>query len=158
MSEHLLSFKTILAPVDFSDPAVNALRYTASLAKAFQAEVILLHVVEPFVFPAELSIVSQVDGSEVEKELETRAVTALGRLASEHLQNIQHRIETQIGPAAETILLTAASKQVDLIIIATHGYSGIKHLFLGSTTEKIVRHAPCPVLTVRHQSGSTGSQ
>jgi len=157
MNENLPSFKTIIAPVDFSDPSVTALRYSAFLASTFQSSIILLHVVEPFVFPAELSIVSQVDVSEIEKEIENRAKTALGRLASEYLQGINYRIETVIGPAADTILLTAESNQADLIVIATHGYSGIKHLLLGSTTEKVIRHASCPVLTVRHQA-TTESQ
>ena len=157
MNEHLLSFNTIVAPVDFSDPSVSALRYTASLAKVFGAEVILLHVVEPFVFPAELSMVSQVDVSEIENEIETRAKTSLGRFASEYLQGIAFRIETKIGPAAETILLVAESNRADLIVIATHGHSGIKRLLLGSTAEKVIRHAACPVLTVRHHA-STESQ
>lgn len=116
-----------------------------------------MHVVEPFVFPAELSMVSQVDVSEIENEIEARAKTSLGRFASEHLQGIAYRIETKIGGAAETILLVAESTQADLIVIATHGYSGIKHLLLGSTAEKVIRHAPCPVLTVRHHD-STESQ
>lgn len=116
-----------------------------------------MHVVEPFVFPAELSMVSQVDVSEIENEIETRAKTSLGRFASEYLQGMAYRIETKIGAAAETILLVAESNQADLIVIATHGHSGIKHLLLGSTAEKVIRHAVCPVLTVRHHA-STESQ
>jgi universal stress protein A len=145
-----LKLKRILVPIDFSEGALGALDYALALAEQFQARLILLHVVEPAVYPEDYLINAPVLGDPhlVDSSRE--------RLAELERERIGSRVPVEtlvrIGRAHSEIPDTAKALGVDLIVIATHGYTGLKHVLLGSTTERVVRHAPCPVLTVR-QSG-----
>ena len=140
------SIKRILIPVDFSEPALHALRYGRDLATNVDADVIvLLYVVEPAVYPAELGITVSIEGDLVE-----RAQTELDKLVEKEFsgQNVETRVAT--GVADARIVETASSESCDLIVMGTHGYGGIKHMLLGSTAERVVRSAAdVPVLTVR---------
>jgi nucleotide-binding universal stress UspA family protein len=145
----LFRLNTILAPVDFSEYSAKALDYVKAFAKQFEANVVLVHVVEPTVIPDNFGIVppsyEEVGG-------------ALVKAAEERMEHMAGEISSRpgivrwvvcTGRAPWEIVRVAGETEADLIIITTHGYTGLKHVLMGSTAELIVRHAPCPVLTVR---------
>lgn len=136
---------SILVPIDFSDPATGALRQAKRMAEAFDAELVLLYVIEPIAYPAELGVVVN-----LEDDLEDRALAELKKLEAENLAGIR-KVTTLVkhGTANTEIVGTAEELGVDMIILGTHGYAGLTHLLLGSTAERVVRTSKCPVLTVR---------
>jgi nucleotide-binding universal stress UspA family protein len=146
-----IKLKSILVPVDFSPPAQKALDYARSFAEQFGATVTLLYVVEPAVYPTELGYVP----AEIDTLYRTMHESAVKKLAALAEKQIPPSMGVQtlvrIGQPHRAITEAAKELDVDLIVIATHGYTGLKHTFLGSTTERVVRHAPCPVLTVRER-------
>jgi nucleotide-binding universal stress UspA family protein len=141
----------ILVPVDFSEHSKNALTYAISIAKQFQSELVLVYVVESAIYPAEFGF-GQValPTAEMERDFRERGKKELEKLVRSHI-NDQAKSRTMVaeGHPASEILAIANKEQVDLIIIATHGHTGVEHLLFGSTTEKVVRKASCPVLVVR---------
>jgi universal stress protein A len=137
-----LNIKSILVPLDFSIESKKALAYAISFARQFGAKLTLLHVVEP--------IPETVLAMENEKVMENcKRALALVVKANRIEQNLMEKILVRYGRSFNEIAEAARTLKIDLIIIATHGYTGLKHVFLGSTTERVVRHAPCPVLVVR---------
>ena len=144
----LRGIKSILVPIDFSAPSKNALAYAVPFAEQFGAKLTLLNVVEPVATPDfaksfPLAMENDQVMAECKRELE-RVVKQSGvspRLVEKTLVRFGRSFH-EIADAARTL-------KVDLIVIATHGYTGLKHALLGSTTERVVRHAPCPVLVVR---------
>jgi len=145
----LFRLKTILAPVDFSDYSAKALDYVRAFTRQFGAEVILIHVVEPTVIPDNFGIVPpsyEEISSALVKAAEGR-MKELVRGLSDASDAVRSLVRT--GRAPWEIVRAAEEVEADLIIITTHGYTGLKHVLMGSTAELIVRHAPCPVLTVR---------
>lgn len=149
------SLHRIVVPLDFSAPSANALQTAAGLAEKFGAELILLHVV-PVMQYAEYTasyqgfVLAGVDFAKMEVDARRDADERLAPLVRE-LQDrgIKARGMLRHGEAAQEILLFAETEQADVIVIATHGYSGFKHFLLGSVTERVIRHAPCPVFVVR---------
>ena len=138
--------KRILVPHDFSDPSSTALSYGASLALHFDAELLLAYVAEKVPFPVELG---KVDG--FLDELQGRARARLREVAKKALPaTLTVRTEALIGNPAEALVELARQEDCDLIVMGTHGYTGVKHAVLGSTAEKVVRTAGRPVLTVPH--------
>ena len=138
----------ILVPTDFSRGASAATEQALSLAHAFGASVTLLHVynVPTYVFPDGSTFIA---GPEVAAKIEREVVDALasaGR-AAERQSGVPVLTQSAIGAPYEEII--RAAKDFDLIVMGTHGRTGLRHLFLGSVAEKVVRHASCPVLTVR---------
>ncbi len=144
-----LGIQKILVPIDFSEHSKNALQHAIFYAKQFDAELLLIYVVEPTVYPADLSF-GQVAFPSIEHELSQRGKAELDELAKK--QAAKHvRVRTMIRTGKPFLEIIDAAKQehVDLIIIATHGHTGVEHLLFGSTAEKVVRKAHCPVLVVR---------
>jgi universal stress protein A len=141
----VLKLKTILVPLDFSEASNKALGYAVPFARQFDSKIILLHVIEPLPYPVDLTYVPLGETLPVEPLKERLENLARERVPPELLG--QCRVE--MGIAFEVITDVARELSVDLIIVTTHGYTGLKRVFLGSTAERIVRHAPCPVLTVR---------
>ncbi len=145
-----LHLKRILVPIDFSECSVRALDYALAFAEQFAAKIILLHVVEPAVYP-ENYLAAPATLQEVQENL-----LQVGRdhLAELNRKRVGHRSEAEllvrIGRAHSEIPDTAKAMGADLIVIGTHGHTGLKHVLLGSTAERVVRYASCPVLTVRH--------
>ncbi len=139
--------KKILIPTDFSDAAVHGLQYGAAMANQFGAAVVLLHVLEPVTYPAGVeSIPLLVPEGEIHETL-TRKLEDLGQ---RHLDPAQkQRVMVRDGQPYREICAAAEQEKADLVVISTHGYTGLKHVFLGSTAERVVRHATCPVLVVR---------
>jgi len=138
----------ILAPIDFSDYSKNALKYAAEFAKEFNAKLYLVYVVEPMIYPADFSM-GQIAIPSTDIDLNTRAEEELTNLAGTIDPGIKVESLIRTGKPFVEIIETAKEKDVDLIIIATHGHTGVEHLLFGSTAEKVVRKAPCPVLTLR---------
>lgn len=141
--------KKILVPIDFSDYSKNALRYAVDFACHFHAEIILVYVVEPVIYPADFSM-GQAALPAMDVELNTRAKEELDNLARNEIGAETSVVSiVKAGKPFMEIIDTAIETDVDLIIIATHGHTGVEQILFGSTAEKVVRKAPCPVLTVR---------
>jgi nucleotide-binding universal stress UspA family protein len=139
----------ILVPIDFSEHSKKALQYAIPFAEQFKASIDLLYVVEPTVYPADFSF-GQVAFPSVEDELRQRGAEELGTLIRNEIGNrVNARSAVRTGKAFNEIDQYASEENVDLIIIATHGHSGMEHVLFGSTAEKVIRYAPCPVLVVR---------
>lgn len=142
-----LSLKRILVPVDFSKCSESAVDYAVALAAQFGASLLLLHVVEPFHAGAfaEGGTEHRLHVSRLQESNQ-----ALARLAKQKVPpSVRARQYVKMGNAALTITAAARRMNADLIVISTHGHTGVKHLLIGSIAEKIIRHAHCPVLTVR---------
>jgi nucleotide-binding universal stress UspA family protein len=144
-----LTLKKILVPVDFSEFSLKAAHYAVCFAGQFDATIELFYALE------QPSFISGTDGIVItlpEGELVRHAQEKLRAIANTELRAPGAvKIEVRVGRPYEEIVKYAKEMQIDLIIIATHGYTGLKHVFLGSTTERVVRHAPCPVLVVREK-------
>lgn len=148
----MISLKRVLVATDFGEAADAALSYGRELARSFGARLDVLHVVENVLsrgFGAEGYVASY---PELQAEVEDAARRQLDTIVSD---------EDRIALRARTILLTSNSpaftitayardENVDLIIMGTHGRGALAHLLMGSVAERVVRTAPCPVLTVRH--------
>jgi nucleotide-binding universal stress UspA family protein len=140
--------KSIMVPIDFSEYSKNALKYAIDFAKQFNAKMYLIYVVEPIIYPADFSM-GQIAIPSADIDLQSRANEELINLAKTIGSGLHVETIIKTGKPFVEIIDTAKEKDVDLIIIATHGHTGVEHLLFGSTTEKIVRKAPCPVLTLR---------
>ena len=146
-----LEIRSILAPTDFSQHAAGGLRYACGLADRFGSTLHLLHVLPEVVAPIgpEPMLVPTIPAEyyrEAEETARQAMETALqaewGRPASVH-----HQVHW--GDPVIAIVNYAREHGIDLVVISTHGRTGLRHVLLGSVAERIVREAPCPVLTVR---------
>ena len=142
-------FKKILVPVDFSGCSAEAVRAGAELAQRFDAELVVVHVFEPILYTTPdgypFLMPEQIESllADYAKALERAKLDAQAAGAKRvQVQELQ-------GFAASEIIAHATRGGFDLIVLGTHGRTGIKHALLGSVAEKVVRTAPCPVLTVR---------
>jgi nucleotide-binding universal stress UspA family protein len=145
-----LQFNKILAPVDFSDASKNGFEYAVRCAEQFGAELTLLYVLEPAPSASYVAIpgatpFSETDFSQAEKNLRSLIASARNGNATTPGWTVR------AGLPAHEIVEMAKETDVDLIVIATHGYTGWKHFCIGSTAERVVRAAPCPVLVVREK-------
>jgi universal stress protein A len=139
----------VLVPIDFSDYSKNALKYAAEFAKHFHSKMYLIYVIEPVIYPADFSM-GQVAIPSTEMDLPKRAEEELQSLVASYIDpSLQVETLIKTGKPFVEINETAREKDVDLIIMATHGHTGVEHILFGSTAEKVVRKAPCPVLTLR---------
>jgi universal stress protein A len=144
-----IQLSRILVPIDFSDHSKKALQYAIPFAEQFKASIDLLYVVEPTIYPADFSF-GQVGFPNVEDELRQRGAEELKSLIAKEIgKRVPAKQVIRTGKAFYEIGEYAREESMDLIIIATHGHSGVEHVLFGSTAEKVVRHAPCPVLVVR---------
>ena len=148
----MLKLERILFPSDFSELSLHALGFARSLAETYSAELHVIHVVDEAcqywmaVGPNTLPV-----GPPVE-ELVAAAREACEKLVAEHLGDTTLHIETEVltGRPFMEIIRYARDEHFDLIVLGTHGRSGLKHALLGSVAEKVVRKSHCPVLTIRH--------
>jgi nucleotide-binding universal stress UspA family protein len=136
----------ILVPIDFSEHSLHALRVAEGLAKSAAGNLTLLYVVEPMMPTSEWAPLI-VDTHQLVKSCQ-RKLEALPAKEGIDPQLIG-RVLVKVGIPWNEIVNTARELNRDAIVIATHGYSGWKHVFMGSTAERVVRHASCPVLVVR---------
>jgi universal stress protein A len=146
----ILHLKKILVPTDFSETSKKAVQYALRFAEQFGCEIVLLYVVEPEtpIIGAPLAVEPFTDKNELSMAEKDLAVLA----AEAHTDGV-HSVGSfvRIGHAPNEITKTAKDFDVDLIIIATHGYTSWRHFCIGSTAERVVRTAPCPVLVVREK-------
>lgn len=148
-SQSRIELRRILVPIDFSDHSKKALQYAIPFAEQFRSSIDLLYVVEPTVYPADFSF-GQVGFPSVEDELRQRGAEELQVLIKNEIgTRVESRFAVRTGKAFNEIDQYAQEEGIDLVIIATHGHSGMEHVLFGSTAEKVVRYAPCPVLVVR---------
>jgi nucleotide-binding universal stress UspA family protein len=146
----LIAIQRILVPIDFSEHSKNALKYALPFAEKFKASIDLLYVVEPTIYPADFSF-GQIGFPNVEEELRTRGSNELENLISKEIAGkVDSRKIVRTGKPFYEINQYASEENISLIIIATHGHTGMEHILFGSTAEKVVRKAPCPVLVVRY--------
>jgi len=149
----MLPFKKIICPIDFSEHSYKALEVAQEIARQFSAALYLLNVVSYVpVIPPDVSYGGPY-GFDAEAYEESMIAAA-----EEYLEEIREKrlpgyleVKTMVltGDAAKEIVETAENENADLIVIATHGLTGWRHLIFGSVAEKVVQHAPCPVLTIR---------
>jgi universal stress protein A len=158
----MLPFKKILCPTDFSEPSYEALKVANELASHFSAELYLIHVVAP-VPRLTVTEVPEVPGGPYDlniplhlEKLEEEATRRLNRVAKEKTSKdvTVHNIVVH-GRAADEIVRIADKENVDLIVLSTHGETGWEHLLFGSVTDKVVRIATHPVLTIRAPRSSS---
>lgn len=140
-----VTIRTILVPTDFSPPSLKALAYGCAVAKRFHASLHLLHVNDvEFEEPALLPFLAA--GMESGHKLRRRLQLVAAKCA---VRVTPARCHVRKGRAFDQICREAKHLGADLIIVSTHGYTGLKHVLLGSTAERVVRHASCPVLVVQ---------
>ena len=145
----ILYLKKILVPVDFSETSKKAFQYALKFAEQFDCEITLLNVVEPVtpMVGAPLAVGSSM-GAQDEFSVAERNLALL--VAESHANGASSvNSSVRIGHAPNEITKAAKDLDTDLIIMATHGYTSWRHLCIGSTAERVVRTAPCPVLVVR---------
>jgi len=146
-SKGVLNVRNVLVPVDFSENAQAAVQYAGDLARNFGAKLHLLHVVEPASFLNDLrNVPIAIDDDEVATRAESELRVVLAKALQERLEA---KALVKRGKAYQEIAKVAKQIKADLIVISTHGYTGLKHTIMGSTAERVVRHAPCPVLVLR---------
>jgi universal stress protein A len=145
-----LRLKNILVPIDFSDCSKKALQYAIALARQHKADITVAYVV-PAISGA-FGEYGAFDAAAVTKEMREAAERQLATLVVDEVRGVvpTDTVVRTGSPAAEIVEI-AKRIPADLIVISTHGYTGLKHAFLGSVAERVVRHAPCPVLVVREQ-------
>ena len=142
----------ILAPTDFSDLSKQGLKSALELAQSFGAKLVLIHVVEPPPYPVEGLIPSPL-GATLLDDLERQASQELARMLVDtqwSAVDVERRVV--VGIPYRKIVEVAEEEKADLLVVTTHGRTGLVHLVMGSVAEKIVRTAPCPVLTIRPTS------
>jgi len=143
------TIKKVIVPIDFSDYSKSALRYAVNFTKSFDAELILIYVVEPVIYPPDFSM-GQIAMPSINIDWDNKAKEELQKLAKNEVTGVKSvKTIVKTGKPFVEIIETAKDEDADLIIIATHGHSGVEHILFGSTAEKVVRKAPCPVLTLR---------
>jgi len=139
-------FTNILVPIDFSDCSSTSLKYAKEIAKLYRSKLQLLHVIEDTIPPA----YSLVGINNLFPDLEDKTSKRLENLFNEtDGPKVQHDNYIVNGHAAKEILNFAKTHNTNLIVIATHGLTGIEHFLMGSVAEKVVRMAPCPVFTTK---------
>jgi nucleotide-binding universal stress UspA family protein len=144
-----MKLRRILCPVDFSDASHAALDAAEGLAKDVDAELVLVHVIEPVLYPVAYGMAATAT-LDLEDEARAGAQSALQPLA-DALSGRGVRCTTHLasGTASSTICDLVGELEADLVVMSTHGFTGVRHLLIGSTTERVVRRCPCPVLTVK---------
>lgn len=139
-----IRLRHILVPVDFSETSDDAFDHAISLARAFDAELHVLHVLEdPFLY-------APTTAQQFRDEFEAEQRQRLDALMGKHgVEGVKLSSTMQPGTAFYEIIQYAKNNDTDLIVIGSHGHGLIAHMLLGSVAEKVIRKAPCPVLTVR---------
>ncbi len=150
----MIKIRNILVPTDFSDFSRYALNYAIAFAQTFKAKITLIHVTPERELDSLRQVSTFFEPGQLEKLLKQRESEDRRQLNEFIPPELKKGIEVEaihtVGMPFLDIIKTAKKKKVDLIIIATHGRSGLSHILFGSVAEKVVRNAPCPVLSIRH--------
>lgn len=153
----MIQIRKILLPTDFSDPSRQAVRQAVDLAEHHQAELILLHVTEETSLPAR-QVIKHGSFPNLADEIRKGAERSLAEISEELVKGrVATTLVVRSGPPALEIAAAAQELGVDLIVIASHGYGLFRRFLLGSTTERVMRTAPCSVLLVRGDEAATAT-
>jgi nucleotide-binding universal stress UspA family protein len=146
-----MEIHSILLPTDFSECGNFALSYAASLARTFKATIVCLNVIEPIVPTVGYSGMTEpLPIADIAEQLEDSAERELPKLAEcDDCAGLDVEELVVHGEAAAEIVRVAKERSIDLIVIASHGRTGLGRILFGSTAEAVVRHATCPVLVVK---------
>ncbi len=146
----MINIKKILYPTDFSECSKHALKYAISFCKEFKAKLYILHIIDnTYLDPSLYDFLPSEQNLDIDWEGNANKRIDL-LIESEIKGNIEIEKLVGIGTPFVEIINTAKEKEVDLIVIATHGRTGLKYALFGSTAEKVVRKSYCPVLSVKH--------
>jgi len=143
-----MKLRHIVCPTDFSPAAAHAVEYAAEMARAFGAELLLLHVIPAMNYPLR-SFGMAWPLPNLHEELRVHAAAELEKVKNGIGSGVSVRTELRDGDAHAQVLACAKANHADLIVMGTQGHTGLKHALLGSTAERVLRLAECPVLTVR---------
>jgi len=147
-----VNLKKILVPIDFSELSRKAPQYGLTFAKQFNAEILLLHVIEFAPLAAPSPPLPIIQDETTRATLHESAAKQLAKLRNETGSQTSVKASVRDGVSAhDEIVKAAIDGNFDLIILGTQGRTGLAHLLICSTAEKVVRHAPCPVLVVRER-------
>ena len=149
----MATIKQILCPVDFSEASRHAIDHAAAIARWYRASISALHVYSPMFMP--VPGLPPPETRVTEDELNRVRAEALAWVERARASGVDVDVLIDIGQPVYQILGRAAALPADLIVMGTHGASGFEHLILGSVTEKVLRKAPCPVLTVPPHAQAT---
>lgn len=155
-----MRLKRILVPTDFSEFSLQALQNAVDLCKRFKARIFLLHCLEPIYFAAPVDVYApSANLGMLLQEQRQSAEKQLARLARVlEKRRVPVRTVLVTGSPHRVIVENVKKLSADLIVMSTHGRGGFSHLVMGSVAEKVIRGAPCPVLTVRaKKSGRPGA-
>ena len=139
----LINYKRVLCPVQFDQNSLAVLAVAKEIATQNKGKVFVMHVVSPHTDP------TRVGGAALAAHDEKVAEQEMAALEKDQLANIEHEIIRRMGNPAEEITKAEHEYGIDLVVMATHGRTGVSHLVLGSVAERVVREAVCPVLTIR---------
>ena len=142
-SRRISEFKRILVPVDFSDQSLGALRLARMLAGDDASRLCVLHVAEP------LHVDWRADTTAIQKEAHKVASDVLAKFVRAEFGDEGPKTHFVTGKPVDVIVKQATAMKADLIVLGTQGRTGIPRALIGSVAERVVRHAPCPVLVVR---------
>jgi nucleotide-binding universal stress UspA family protein len=149
MEAKMLEFRTILFATDFSESSDHAFRYALSMAKRFNARLVIVHVINE---PVDLRgfYVPHISFDKLEEEIEEGAQKMMEKFCRTHIRDYDD-YESFIMPGIpyEEIIKKGLESSADLIVMATHGRTGLDHVLFGSTAEKVVRKSSIPVMTIR---------
>jgi nucleotide-binding universal stress UspA family protein len=138
------SKKRLLVPVDFSTAAAPLIAFARQLARDLDAAITVLHVIEPF------HVDWRMDTTAFQRQQRLEATKSLRQLMKREFKDVNEaRAALRSGYPVEEITEFARRSRTDMIVIATHGRTGMKRVLLGSVAERVVRHAHCPVVVVR---------
>ncbi len=146
----MLPFKKILCPTDFSEPSYEALKVAGELASHFKSQLCVVHVVSLTPMVTSPMLPTTFDVAAYQKELESAAAEQLKEVMDKYLPGDLKTCVPIVtsGYAPDEIIRVAGERNNDLIVISTRGLTGLKRVFLGSVAERVVRLAPCPVLSI----------
>ena len=147
----MVEIKTILHPTDFSESSKYAMSYAISFAEEFQATLVLLHVIEQISSALYFDMLQAPPLTQLMVNIEKQAKQALDEVLPPELRGkLPAEYILRKGVPFVEILRCAGQVKADMIVLGTHGRTGLKHALFGSVAEKVVRKATCPVLSVRH--------
>ena len=148
-----MQIRQILAPTDFSECSKQAVACAYELAQTFGAKLVLLHVVEEL--PSYIGFIPPAGAAMLLEDLERQARLDLVEVLPEaEAAGVEVTRQVVMGSPAHEIVEVATAEKVDLIVIATHGRTGLSHLVMGSVAERVVRTALCPVMTIRSMAAT----
>ena len=145
----VMQVNNILVPVDFSNHSQKALSYASEIAQSYNAQLQVLHIIEETMHPA-FSVTGKSSIFDLVPGIKDDSRKRIEKMIKEFVSDkVKSKVFVQGGRAANDIIKFAKENSTDLIVIATHGLTGLEHMLLGSVTEKVVRMAHCPVFTVK---------